>query len=81
MKDLLCYVAVEFVDDPNVIGWCYWYICNDRNVKVGDKAVAPLGRHNNEQTGVVRHIKFDDEEHSPFPIHLIKTVRRIIKSA
>ena len=79
MNDLLCYVAVEFVDDPNVVGWCYWYICDDRSVKVGDKVVAPLGRHNNVQTGIVRHMKFDDEEHSPFPIHLIKRIRRVIK--
>lgn len=81
MKELLCYVAVEFVDDPNVVGLTYWYICNDFSVKVGDKVVAPLGRHNNVQTGIVRFIKFGDEEHSPYPIHLTKTVRSVIKSA
>ena len=79
MKELYCYVAVEFPDDPNVVGWSYWYICNDHSVKVGDKVIAPLGRHNNVQTGVVRHMKFDDEEHSPFPFNLIKTIRRVVK--
>lgn len=81
MEDLLCYVAVEFPDDPNVVGWYYWYICNDHSVKVGDRVVAPLGRHNNVQTGIIRHMKFGDEEHSPYPIHLIKTVRSVIKNA
>lgn len=80
MEDLLCYVAVEFPDDPNVVGWCYWYVCDDYSVKVGDKVVAPLGRHNNVQTGIVRYMKFDTEENAPFPIHLIKSVRRLIKS-
>lgn len=80
MEDLLCYVAVEFPDDPNVVGWCYWYVCDDYSVKVGDKVVAPLGRHNNVQTGIVRYMKFDTEENAPFPIHLIKSVRRVIKS-
>ncbi|MCH5142698.1 MAG: hypothetical protein J1G07_03170 [Clostridiales bacterium] len=79
MEDLLCYVAVEFPDDPNVVGWCYWYICDDYGVKVGDKVVAPLGRHNNVQTGVIRHMSLCDEEHTPYPLHLTKRVRRVIK--
>lgn len=80
MDDLLCYVAVEFVDDPNVVGWSYWYVCDYRTVEVGDKVVAPLGRHNNVQTGIVRRVRFDDEEHAPYPIQLIKRVRKVIKA-
>ena len=80
MEELYCYIAVEFPDDPNVVGWTYWYISDDESVKVGDKVVAPLGRHNNVQTGVVRFMKFTDEEHAPFPLHLTKRIRRVIKS-
>ena len=79
MEDLLCYVAVEFPDDPNVVGWCYWYICDDYSVKVGDKVVAPLGRHNNVQTGVVRHMILCDEGHTTYPLHLTKRVISVIK--
>ena len=79
MKDLYCFVAVEFPDDPNVVGWCYWYLCDDHSVKVGDKVIAPLGRHNKVQTGVVRHMKFCNEEQSPYPFNLIKRVRRVLK--
>lgn len=77
MDKLDCYVAVEFVDDPNVVGYCYWYICDFGGVKIGDVVSAPLGRHNNVQKGVVRHIKFADEEHAPFPAQFIKRIRSV----
>jgi len=73
-----CFVAVEFVDDPNVVGLTYWYLCDFEEVKEGDKVVAPLGRHNHEQTGVVRKITFADEENSPFPFAYIKKIRKLI---
>ena len=79
MNDLYCYVAVEFPDDPNVVGWCYWYLCDDHSVKVGDNVIAPLGRHNNVQTGVVRHMKFGNEEQSPYPFNLIKRIKRVVR--
>lgn len=79
MNDGICFVAVEFVDDDNVKGYFYWYICEFAGVAVDDKVVAPLGRHNNLQVGVVRKIKFADEENAPFPMHSIKYIRKVIK--
>ncbi|MDE6586059.1 MAG: sulfide/dihydroorotate dehydrogenase-like FAD/NAD-binding protein [Clostridia bacterium] len=79
MNKLSCFVAIDFIDDPNVAGSNYWYICPFTDVEVGDKAVAPLGRHNREQTGTVRKVIFTEDNKAPFPIDYIKSVRRIIK--
>ena len=62
MNNKMCFAAVEFVED----------------IKEGDKVSAPLGRHNNEQTGIVRKVLFADEAHSPFPLQYIKRIRKVI---
>lgn len=74
----MCFAAVDFVDDPNVAGIQYWYACKFFEVKVGDIVEAPLGRHNNVQRGVVRQVKFADEFNAPYPVYLIKQIRKII---
>ncbi|MDE5721828.1 MAG: hypothetical protein K2I30_03705 [Clostridia bacterium] len=79
MNNSSCFVAVEFVEDVNVKGYTYWYICNFSNAEEGDKVIAPLGRHNNVQEGVIRRVLFADDEHAPFPIHYIKSIRKLIK--
>ncbi len=76
----MCFVAVEFPDDPNVAGLKYWYLCPYEGVETGDGVVAPLGRHNNCQTGVVREVRFAPEYESPYPIYLIKRIRKIVKA-
>ena len=76
----LCFVTVDFVDDPNVAGYGYWYICEITGVAVGDKVVALLGRHNNLQEGIVRGIMFEVEENAPYPMYGIKYIRKVIKS-
>ena len=78
MKKIMCFTAVEFVDDPNVKGMTYWYLCDFESVKEGSKAIAPLGRHNNEQTGIVRKVIFADESGAPFPLQYIKKIRKIL---
>ncbi|MDE7439051.1 MAG: hypothetical protein K2N23_00870 [Clostridia bacterium] len=75
-----CFVAVDFVDDPNVAGYGYWYICEIAGVTVGDKVIAPLGKHNNLQEGIVRRIMFEIEENSPYPMYGIKYIRKVIKA-
>lgn len=75
----LLFTAVEFEDDPNVKGYYYWYWCPFEEAKVGDFVVAPLGRHNNEQQGIIRNIVRSDEENSPFPFHYIKKIRKLLK--
>ena len=79
-NEKLCFVTVDFVDDPNVAGYGYWYICEIAGVAVGDKVVAPLGRHNNLQEGIVRGIMFEVEENAPYPMYGIKYIRKVIKS-
>lgn len=78
-NELLCFVRVEFIDDPNVRGNKYWYLCDDNGVEVGNNVIAPLGRHNNTQKGIVREVRFDEEYNSPFPIYLIKYIVKVIK--
>lgn len=71
----MCFVAVEFEDDPNVKGYTYWYACGVTGVKPGDKVRAPLGRHNKEQTGTVRKIVYANEYEAPYPVQYIKNIR------
>lgn len=79
MEELLCFVAVEFVDDPNVVGNVYWYRCVDKTAKVGEKIIAPLGRHNREQVGVIRIVQYSTGKYSPFPFDYIKKSGNIIR--
>lgn len=75
----MCFTAVEFVDDVNVIGYYYWYLCEFTSVAAGDKVIAPLGRHNNLQEGIVRQVRFADEDNSPYPLHSIKRIKKVLK--
>lgn len=75
----LLFVAVEFEDDPNVKGYYYWYWCQFDDARAGDLVVAPLGRHNNLQQGIVRKTLRADEENSPFPFAFIKKIKKLIK--
>lgn len=77
MEEKFCFVAVEFVDDPNVVGNCYWYLCDFVWVEVGNIVTAPLGRHNNKQDGVVRRVLFETAENSPFPFSYIKKIEKV----
>ena len=77
-RKLLLFVAVEFEDDPNVKGYCYWYWCKFENASVGNYVIAPLGRHNNEQKGIIRKTVRADEENAPFPFRYIKQIRKLI---
>lgn len=78
MNKQFCFVAVEFVDDINVVGYTYWYLCPFDGVAEGAQVLAPLGRHNREQAGIVRKVLFADEAHSPYPIQYIKRIRKVI---
>lgn len=77
-EDKLCFAAVEFVDDENVKGYFYWYLCEFVGVRVDDIVVAPLGRHNNLQNGVVRKVTFASEKEAPYPMYGIKRIRKIL---
>lgn len=79
MEKLTCFVAIDFTDDRNVAGNNYWYRCPIVDVAVGDKAEAPLGRHNREQVGTVKKVIFAEENNAPYPAEFIKNVRKIIK--
>ena len=76
----MCFTAVEFVDDPNVVGYGYWYVCEIPGVKVDDKVIAPLGRHNNLQEGIVRRVIFEYDYNAPYPMHSIKYIRKVIRA-
>ena len=79
-NEKLCFTTVEFVDDPNVAGYGYWYVCEIAGVEVGDRVIAPLGRHNNLQEGVVRKVIFEYEYNAPYPMYGIKYIKKVIKA-
>ena len=79
MYEQLCFGWVNFPDDPNVCDMKYWYLCPFENVMPGDRVIAPLGRHNNTQEGVVCEVRFAEEYNAPFPIYLIKSIRKLLK--
>ncbi len=74
----MCFVAVDFPNDINVAGYKFWYISEIVNVKVSDNVVAPLGRHNGEQIGVVREVRYDYAKRAPYPLDRMKYIRKII---
>jgi hypothetical protein len=79
VDDVLCFVSVEFPQDPNVVGMKYWYLCELDGAEEGDKVIAPLGRHNHTQQGVIRQVRYTEEYNAPFPMYLIKCIRKLIK--
>ncbi len=80
MNGMLCFVAVEFPDDQNVKGYSFWYVCDFEGAAEGDSVLAPLGRHNNLQKGVIRAVRYDTEDNAPFPMHSIKRVKSLKKA-
>ena len=80
MDNLLCFVAVEFPDDPNVAGYTFWYYCKFNGATIGDSVIAPLGRHNHLQKGVVRKVIFAEENSAPYPFDRIKSIVELIKA-
>lgn len=81
MEELLCFAAVDFVNDLKVAGYPFWYLCNFRDIKEGDRVVAPLGRHNRLQEGVVLKVIFAPEDNAPYPMHSIKLIRELKKES
>ncbi|MBD5584865.1 MAG: hypothetical protein HDQ88_07270 [Clostridia bacterium] len=80
MNNLTCFVAVEFVDDPNVKGWTYWYLCEFDGAEEGDNAVAPLGRHDGLQKGVIRKVLYAKNGEAPYPVERIKKIKTLLKA-
>jgi hypothetical protein len=78
--ELMCFVAVEFPDDPNVVGLLYWYLCQFDGPQIGDKVIAPLGRHNHTQQGIIRRVLITQDYNAPYPLYGIKNIRKLIKS-
>ena len=68
------------MDDPQVAGWTYWYLCPFDGAEEGDKVIAPLGRHDHVQKGIVRKVKYAEEENSPYPMHSIKKIKILNKA-
>ena len=81
MNNVVCFVAVEYPDDPNVKGYNFWYFCPIDGAEEGDKVIAPLGRHNRLQEGVIRSVKYTEEENAPYPMHSIKKIQVLKKQS
>ncbi len=78
MENLLCFVAVDFIDDPNVAGHTFWYYCKFREARIGDSVIAPLGRHDRLQKGVVRKVIFAEKLSAPYPFDRIKSIAELV---
>ncbi len=78
--EMMCFVRVYFPDDPNVCDMKYWYLCPFDGASPGDRVIAPLGRHNRTQEGVICEVRITEEYNAPFPLYLIKSIRKLIKS-
>lgn len=76
MEEKINFAAVEFPDDINVAGRLFWYLCPDGEIKEGDCVAAPLGRHNRISKGVVRKLLLAYEYDAPYPLYLIKSVKK-----
>ena len=74
MLNKLMFASVDFTSDPNVAGNSYWYLSEIENLKEGDRVLAPLGRHNRLQEGIVKKVLFTDEQNAPYRIDSIKKI-------
>ena len=63
-----------------MVGNQYWYVCEIDGANVGDKVIAPLGKHNNTQQGIIRKILVDYEYNAPYPMYAIKYIKKLIKA-
>ena len=79
MYEVMCFVWVNFPNDPKVFDRKYWYLCPFDGASPGDRVIAPLGRHNRTQEGVICEVRITEDYNAPFPLYLIKTIRRLIK--
>ena len=77
----MCFVAVNFINDPIVAGYPFWYYCEFTDAEVGDHIVAPLGRHNRLQEGVIMEVRFATEDRAPFPFERIKRIQELKKES
>ena len=79
MEKLLCFVAVNFMNDPIVAGYPFWYYSQFRDAEVGDHVIAPLGRHNTPQEGIIMEVRFRTEDRAPYPFDKIKRIWELRK--
>ena len=73
------FVALDFIDDYNVSGRLYWYLCEIEGVELGTFVLAPLGSHNRLQRAVVRRVMFADEYYAPYPVSTIKKIEAVVE--
>lgn len=73
-------MTVNFTKDPIVAGYPFWYWCEFRDAKIGDRVIAPLGRHNRPQEGIILDVVFRPEDKAPFPFDRIKRILELKES-
>lgn len=79
MEEMLYFVRVNFVNDPKLPYYPFWYLCRFEEAEVGDWIVAPLGRHNRLQDGIIIETKYATEENAPYPMDRIKCIKELKK--
>lgn len=75
------FVCVNFVYDPKLPYFPFWYLCNFADAKVGDWIVAPLGNHNRLQNGIIIETRYATAENAPYPMDRIKRIQELKKES
>lgn len=81
MDELFYFVAVNFVYDPKLPHFKFWYLCSFEEAKVGDWIVAPLGHHDRLQDGIIVETRYATAEDAPYPMYGIKRIKTLKKES
>ena len=81
MNELFYFVAVNFVYDPKLPNFKFWYLCDFEEAEVGDWIVAPLGNHDRLQDGIIIETRHATAAEAPYPIDRIKRIKFLKKES
>jgi hypothetical protein len=55
-------------------GKTYYYLSDDKNLRIGDFVIVPVGKYNEEKTGRITEIKVYQGSHAPVPADHLKHI-------
>lgn len=81
MDELFYFACVNFVYDPKLPYFPFWYLCEFEETKEGDWIIAPLGPHDRLQYGIVIETRYATAENAPYPMDRIKCIKELKKES
>ena len=77
LSEIISVVKLEFEEKP---GEYFWYMCNDKNIDVGDTVLAPFGIIDDLKRAKVVKLNRDmDSKNFPIPIKRLKTIYKKVE--